>query len=298
MFDSERFKNFTVYKKNFSSLSELNLFLLDEPGVNRRIFGDIHKINSVNYEKLGLPYKDCVNYLLGGYDFDVPEILEMTSLLDANIEDTSIRKYKKSVVGTRPNVPGYIAGSPLTMYRRERYENIKVIDMYYNIQASWKTEKKEYINRGIITYGLIKLLESSGYKVNLVVFCSSMCDDEMYYYQIGIKKIDEIFRLTEANTFALCAPEMFRRIIFRVVESTPFNNVGWGSNYGVKVDEDILKDYLSLSPNSILILNPKEMGISGVSLEDDAEKFINKLNLSDKININSDNVKLAFKKEQ
>lgn len=287
-----------VYQKNFSSLSELNLFLLSNPTINSKVFGNHRKIHSVNNETLGLPYDECVSYLLGGYTKDLPEILRIDSEYEhAFVAQTSERRYTKSAVGSRPNIVNYIAGSPLTMYRKEKYEDIKIVDIFFNIQSSWRTTKTQFLHRGIITYELIRLLEAYNYKVNFVVFCAAESKNEMVYYQIGIKNPDEHFILSEANTFALCAPEMFRRIIFRVMESTPVKNEDWGGNYGTKVSKEKLKEFLELSNNSILILNPKEMGISGESLEKDAQTCLDNLNLQDKINIDPEAMKLAFKKK-
>lgn len=298
MFSIYEFKDKTIYEKKFSSLSELNLFLLSNPEVNTSIFGPAERINSVYYEKCGLPYDDCVKYLLSGYKQDIDLLFDMTSHIDSHIESSSERIYKKSVVGSRPNVVNYITGSPLTMYKRQKYEDLKVIDIYFNIQSPWNTTKEAFLNRGILTYTLVKLLESNNYKVNLVVFCSSVCkgEDEMFYYQIEIKNLDENLVLTDSNIFALCAPEMFRRIIFRIVESTPFKNPSWNSDYGSEVPKDLLESYLNINDNSILILNPKEMNIKGNNLLEDTEHFLKKLNLSDKINIDQNELNLRLKK--
>lgn len=299
MFTEYRYNGYNVFQKNFSSLSELNLYLLSNPPVNTSVFGNSRKIHSINNETLGLPYNQCINYLIGGYREDTREILKIDSEYDHTfISPTSERHYTKSMVGSRPNVVNYIAGSPLTMYKKEKYEDIKMIDIFFNIQSNWRTTKTQFLHRGIITYELIRVLEAQNYKVNFVVFCAAVSGNEMVYYQIGIKNPDEQFILSEANMFALCAPEMFRRIIFRVMESTPVKNEEWGGNYGTKVSEDKLRIFLTPSDNSLLILNAKEMGIEGESLEKDMVSCLKKLNLQDKINIDDEAIKLAFRNKK
>lgn len=296
MFTEYNFENYRVYQKKFASLSDLNLFLLSNPPVNTPVFGDPRRIHSVHYEKCGLPYDDCVRWLLSGYDRALPEILRIDSSIEGTtFDESSERIYKKSPVGSRPNVVNYIAGSPLTMYKREKYEDLQVVNILFNIQASWRTSQSQIYHRGVITYELIRLLESKGYSVNLNVFCASVSGNEMIYYEIGIKPLESQFILTEANTFVLFAPEMFRRIIFRLMESTPVKNTEWSGNYGTTVDENVLKRFLNLDSSSFLISNPREMGIEGDNLEKDAQAFLEKLNIRGKVDVEQETIDLIFK---
>ena len=80
----------------------------------------------------------------------------------------------------------------------------------------------------------------------------------------------------------MCGKAFVRRILARIKESMPFKR-GWGLSYGVVVDEKITKIIMDIGENDIYIGSPSEMNIKGFNIYEDADAFLKKINIGDKI---------------
>ena len=72
--------------------------------------------------------------------------------------------------------------------------------------------------------------------------------------------------------------------MLRVKESMPFTQ-NWGTGYGSELPGDLLKKYLKIGDNKILIGSPADLGLKGDDIFEDAGLFFKSLSLSDNITV-------------
>lgn len=270
-----------LYKMSFRSLTELEMYLKSNPPVNSKVFKQMMS-ERANANFAGEPFGKAVNYCHGGYEKNFDQFLKMKRMMDgANVAYSQKRRTIPSVVGSRPNVPAFIAGAPKTMLRLERVKEKKFVDVYMNLAYSGHTTEEQIINRGILTLNLVSLLESHGLGVNLRVFEACYVSKEVFVAETVIKKPDETLNVGKCY-FPLCGKEFNRRLMLRLKESMPFK-ADWGISYGLMLDEDRTRRYLGIDKKKILIMSPGEMGITGANIYRDADAFISKLNLGNTI---------------
>ena len=119
----EKHGNMTIYKMRFRSLSDVERYLSTDPPVNRSVFY-MQKSIEASKDFAGEPLDRAIRYCLGGYDKQFSRFMQIKKELDQyNLKVSHNRKTVSSVVGSRPNVPAFIAGAPKTMYRLEPAES-------------------------------------------------------------------------------------------------------------------------------------------------------------------------------
>ena len=212
--------------------------------------------------------------------------------LKESLDDTLIEKQVRTIqyndfVGDTPNVPMYLMGHPLNMIRqkKEEFSEDKIIDIYFNISVSSSVEKSQIFNRGIIALTLIDHLESLGYKVNLHLFELSTSDDQICLYEFNLKEIDQP---TDYRTlfFPLTHPSFLRRIIFRLVETTPELNSSWADGYGKPANWLLIRDVFDIEQgNKFVFYSPDDMGIYGADLEEDFKRCMSRLGVEEKLDL-------------
>lgn len=270
-----------LYKMSFKSLNDLEMYLRSDPKVNTKIFKQMMS-ERANPNFAGEPLDVALNYCHGGYQKDFEQFLKLKRMMDgANMAYSQKRRTIPSVVGSRPNVPAFIAGAPKTMLRLERVKEKKFVDVYMNLAYSGHTTEKQIINRGILTLNLVSLLESHGLGVNLRVFEACYVSKEVFIAETVIKRPNETLNVGKCY-FPLCAKEFNRRLMLRLKESMPFM-ADWGISYGLMLDAERTRKYLGIDNKKILIMSPSEMGVSGLDIYKDADAFIKKLNLGNTI---------------
>ena len=271
-----------VYRMHFKSLNDLEMYLRSDPAVTTNVFKSQKSIYMPE-NFAGEPLEAAIDYLHGGYDKNLDMFLKLKKEIDAvNVRYSNNRKTVTSVVGSRPNVPAYIAGAPKTMYRMERVKEKKFVDIYMNIAYSGHTTEQQVRNRGILTLNLVNVLESHDIGVNLHVFEACFVEKEVLITEVVIKKPGELLNISKCY-FPMCSKEFLRRVLLRVKESVPFLGLNWGISYGAVLDEERTRKYLGVSKNQIMILSPQAMGIKGSDIYEDADAFISKLDLGDEI---------------
>lgn len=270
--------NLLIYEAKFQSLSDLHLFLTSNPKVNKDIFPTQKSIYSPP-QFAGEPLDVAISYCLGGYEKDFPMFLKLKNDMDrVNMRHAKSRKLRPSVVGSRPNVPAFVAGAPLSMYRMERAREKKFITIYMNLAYTHNTTEEQIRNRGILTLNLIKLLENNDYIVNLKVFEACAVEKEIFTASIGLKKPGELLDVKKCY-YPLCSKEFLRRVLCRVKESVPFLGK-WHLSYGQLLSEDRTRSIMNIPQDAIVINAPDEMMIRGYNIYEDADAFWKKLNLS------------------
>lgn len=276
-------KNYKVFRVSFHSLTEFELYLSGDPQVNKEVFPS-QKSLYMPESFAGVPLEEAIRYCHGGYNKGFAMFLKMEKDLEnANVKTTNYRRSRPSVVGSRPHVPNFVAGTPKTMCRLERAKEKKFIDVYINLAYSGETTEEQIRNRGILTLNLIRLFEQNEVGVNLCAFEASYLGDEIFLCEIRIKKPGETLNVGKCY-YPLCGKEFIRRLLIRVKESMPFKQK-WGVGYGGVLPEALLRKCMDVREGTILIKSPIAMGLKGENLYEDADAFFEHLKLSKEIKI-------------
>ena len=129
----DRMGRLSIYKMNFSSLSQLHLFLKSNPPINRNVFYS-QKSKDAPERFAGEALDVAIDYCVGGYEKDFQLFVKLIKDIDkVNTRFVRSRKMRPSVVGSRPNVPAYVAGAPKSMYRMDRAKEKKFVTIYMNL---------------------------------------------------------------------------------------------------------------------------------------------------------------------
>jgi hypothetical protein len=276
-------KNSSLYNPVFESLGELEMFLSSDPPVNTRSFPIMMSVRA-DEQFAGPPLEQAIAYCTGGYEEGMEEFMILTNQLEAvNRQSVRQRCSVPAFVGSRPNVPAYVAGAPKNMYRLSKVVEKKLIRIYMNVAYSRNTTEAQIKTRGILTLNLVRILEQNNYIVDLRVFEASIEYNELFLCEIMLKRPGQ--KLDPAKCYyPMCGRSFLRRVISRLKESMPFNG-NWGMTYGKVADEDVIKRILGIDNNAIFIGTPQSMGIVGKNIKQDADAFLARLHLSGKIKV-------------
>ena len=144
-------KTYSIYRMDFHSLTDLEMYLDGGPKVNRDIF-PVQKSVEMPETFAGESLAQAIRYCHGGYENGFELFLEMKKELEnANVKYEYFRRSVPAVVGSRPHVPNFVAGTPKTMYRLDRVKEKKFVDLYINLVYSGVTTQEQIVNRGILT---------------------------------------------------------------------------------------------------------------------------------------------------
>lgn len=271
------------YNMYFDSISAVELFLKTNPPRNTEIFLT-NKSETAGEEFAGPPLEDAIRYCVGGYDENYVQFMELSQQLQSvNRAQGEGRIVEPAFVGHRPNVPAYIADAPKCMYRIRRYAEKKAINVFMQVTYDKDTTEEQILHRGILALNLIRLLEMNGYIVQFRLFETSMVYNEAFICEVVLKRQSE--KLEPRKCFyPMCGKGFVRRVLLRIKESVPFKE-NWHLSYGNVADEKSTRNMLNIGENDIYIGTPKEMGIKGKDMFEDANVFLEKLGLDDEIKI-------------
>ncbi len=274
---------YKIYRIDFYSLTELELYLSQDPKVNDEVF-PVRKSITMPEKFAGAPLDKAIQFCHGGYDEGFPLFLRLKRDIEqANVKISNLRRSVPSVVGSRPHVPNFIAGTPKTMFRLDRVKEQKFVDIYINLAYSGMTTETQILNRGILTLNLISLFEQNNMAVNLHAFEASSLYEEIFIADIRLKKPGEVLNVGKCY-YPLCGREFIRRLLARVKESMPFREK-WGMGYGMVLPEQLVRKCMDIGEDKILIRSPREIGLIGENIYKDADIFFEDLKLSDRIKV-------------
>ena len=278
------YKMMKIYSVSFKNLSDMHMFLTNDPDVNRRIFIRQHSLMGQT-EFAGESLEKSVDYLIGGYSGDYDIALRMQKELEKTvIIKENFRQREKAMAGSHPNVPAYIAGVPKAMYKLQRAKEKKFVTIWFNLAYPVMTSDGAIINRGALTLSLVKLLEAHGIGVDLKAFTACYCRGEIFISKIGLKSPSEMINGKKCF-YPMCSRLFLRRVIFRVMESMPFEETEWYPNYGEPMTEDQLRSIFGISDNDIVISSPIYMGIGGENINHDGKRFFKRIELEKYVDI-------------
>lgn len=269
--------NISIYDVVFNSVSEIQLFLGQNPPINNDVF-TIIKSETADEAFAGPPLSDAIRYCVMGYQENYDQFLELEKKLESvNKARENARKVEASFVGHRPNVPAYIAGAPKTMYRTQREQEKKIINLYMNVTYDAKVTDEQIRHRGIVALNLVRLLELNGYIVNFRLFEICMVGNEAFCCEVVLKKPGEKLN-TRMCYYPMCGKGFVRRVLSRIKESMPFNE-NWGLSYGTVLKEDYARILMEIEDKDIYIGSPTEMNIKGENIFEDADAMVEKLGI-------------------
>lgn len=271
----------TIYRLYFDSVSAIEQFLVSSPDVNQKIFISQNSKNA-SEEFAGPPLDKAIKYCIGGYDEDYTQFLKMVnSLKTITVGKGYSRTVEPSFVGHRPNIPAFLADAPKTMYRNKRVAAKKPVNIYMQVSYDMSTTDAQILSRGISVMNLIQLLEQNGYIVQLKLFEISTVYNEVFRCEIVLKKTAEKLDIRRCY-YPICGKAFVRRILLRLKESMPFQE-NWYLGYGSIANDSFIRKSIDLKPNDIYIGTPREMGIKGVNIYEDADRLLKAINLDKNI---------------
>ena len=275
---------YTWYEADFRNLSQMQLFLKENPDVNTRVFPNQESMSD-DYGFHGESLDQAIEYLITGYTKDYDKFLslrkDISQALDIKVPR---RKHIKSQVGNRVHMANFVANKPKCMLRLEPQKSAKFANIHFNLSYPAHAYQRQITNRGILTLNLIKVLEMNGYQINLDAFSLAKAGDEIIYVKVNLKNPGEILDEKKCY-FPFCAREFPRRNIFRIRESMDVHNRGWGDGYGQSQEADAIRELLHIPENDIIISSPRYMGIHGDDIYEDTNNFFENLNLDESIKV-------------
>jgi hypothetical protein len=135
----------------------------------------------------------------------------------------------RSLAGSTPAVPAYIAGATRTMYRNipeETKQPPRTISVGVDIAVSASVDAEAIINRGAAIIAAIQAVETPLTRIkleaNLYAIDKSERKESIDFCSMSIPLKQYHSKLIPADiSFVLCHPAFIRRIYMRVVEVTP-----------------------------------------------------------------------------
>lgn len=279
----EKTNTYKIFKYNFSNLNDLYTYLKSNPKVNHDIFMKQSSIHN-GADFAGESLEKSIEFLKGGYNINFDKFdIATRNVRYFGDRDIDSRKLVRGLQGGTYLSPLVAAGAPDCMIRYERDTNPKHITVYFHLGYSWITTPEQVFNRGIATINLIQSLEDKGYLVDLKVFDLSSCGDEYFYVNVNLKNIDESLNLTKCY-YPFVAKEFNRRLLFRVLESTPVER-NWGQGYGQPADIEKIKEFYKLKNKDLIVGSPIDVGITGEDIYDDTVTLFENLNLENEFDL-------------
>ena len=271
--------NNMVMEYTFDSITEF-LDYLDNTRINTHIWRnkklkseadnnyDFYKTHSLEEAKELCRYGDYKKF---------DKLVELKSTLEKYIKMSNKKsKQYNYYVGYAPDVKAYLEGNPLSMLDRQNPKR-KHIDIYYNSAILSDVSAEQIFNRGAITLCIIEILENMGFSVGLNIFTMSWENNQIHYAKFNLKKENERLNIQKLF-FPMCNPSFLRRLVFRLREETPDIEYSWTDGYGETADDYTIRKIIDLKENDIVICQPREMGVRGYDIIDDANAMFDYIN--------------------
>lgn len=283
--NTSNYKGSKVYNLNFHRLSELYYYLKSNPTINEKVFQVPFSTKLDNPNFYGAPLPDAIEFLKNGYTRGLDNFLKMNASLSkiGNQVNTGIRSDLAVYGGVA--IPALVAqGVPECMLRND-VEDTRIINVLFNLSYPATTTDEQIKNRGLAVLFIIPTLEAKGYLVNFKAFDLSKNNQEMFHLSIDLKSPGETFLDVKKCYFPMVGKEFSRRIIFRIMESTPLEEEEWGVSYGEPCTSQEMRDFYRASKDDLVISSPQEMGIRGGNIYQDTLNLIEQLKIEEEFDI-------------
>ena len=177
-------------------------------------FHDMHDKSSIDPDFCGgvNTFEEAEQLMKTGYQ---PTVDKMKTGIKANVSGQAKRvSYRNEIAGFQPIIPLALQGIPNSMVNTYMKPiKAKVLNIYYDMTASWSTDSEKIIKAGQDILAAIMELEMQGYKFNLYAI-------QTYYSD---KTADMLCtKIKSANT-----PLDLKRISFPLTHTAYFRVIGW-----------------------------------------------------------------------
>lgn len=273
---------YDVYHYDFETLHQfLNQSQAAE--FNANVF-DVHdpssRGNSTSWAGTST-YEEAVELCQKGWSEGFEKLVRLKKRIDEKVLSPIVKPRQVSdIVGYNPSVADWLQGNPLNMWNSAKKQIPIFINIYLNMAYNCGTDRDEIFNRGIVVQSIVDALQDRGYSVRFKTCICVEYDDEMIFAVFKLKGEGEKLNIRKTY-FPLCHPSFFRRLVFRLMETTPVRYRGWESGYGHPTNSRDLREIINPGPNDIVITQPSEIGIRGYDIDDDLEAILEFTNLQE-----------------
>lgn len=210
-------RKFTAVVESFSSAQEVvdtsaKRDITDSEFHNMHDSNEIKRINRNGGTGVN-SFAEAEELMRTGYQ---PTVDRMKKGIKANLQGQGKRfSFRNDVVGFQPIIPNAIMGLPNSIINGYMKPiKSKVLNIYYDMTASWTTSSEDIIKAGQKVLSAIMELEMQGYKFNLHAIQS--------YYDHSNKAYILCTKIKSANT-----PMDLKRISFPLTHTAYFRVIGW-----------------------------------------------------------------------
>ncbi len=285
----------TIFRYHFPSLIELVEYLKTaEP--HREIFPTLYsELPDDPHEHFrGESLEDTLNHLIYGYDQTYEKYREKSKMGEIEIIQKSDFGRMKSVrgySGSRVDINAYLNGEEKCMLRAVRGAPKQFKTINYDLSHKAHSSESEIFNRGAICMLLINAIEKNNISVNLNCFHlleqklkSKDGKREIIYITINLKDVD--MALNEPMCVGpFSRVEFLRRVIFRLVETTPVSP-DWRISHGYLLkDHKEIERIIGAQPGDLTFHELGSMGIKGEDFITDFETVIKYFELEDVVKL-------------
>lgn len=213
-------------------------------------------------------YEQALQYLEEGYQ---PTVEKLKVGIKANLQGNGKRiSFHNDIAGYAPIVPLAILGVPNSMINsRMKPIKAKVVDVYYNMTASWSTNSEDIIKAGVKLLGAVIALEQQGYRFN--IYAVQTYSDYGKCYMLKVKVKDS------------AQPIDLKRISFPLTHTGFFRVIGWDwyskcpeakylSGYGRSIDYAYSKAQMKKTAKEIF--GDNSVWLSCVGIMKESEDYI------------------------
>lgn len=177
------------------------------------------------------------NMMLGGWSDGAKRVEAAMIKSSAAMSDRP--RCHTSTVGFAPNVPNYLAGSPLNMINKKRvHVPARVVDIVYNCAVGCSVSASDIEVAAAKLFNVVAGLESAGMRVNLWVVNVNVSNDQNASIAVKIKSDSQPLNVLKM-IYPAAHPSFLRRHLFAVLERAGVTGHEWWG-YG-KVIKDSAK---------------------------------------------------------
>ena len=216
-------------------------------------------------------YEQALQFLEEGYQ---PTVEKLKTNIKAKLSGEGKRiSFHNDIIGYAPVVPLAILGVPNSMINsRMKPIKAKVIDVFYNMTASYGTNSEDIIKAGTKLLGAIISLEQQGYRFNIYAVQNYYRNSNCYMLKVKVKDAMQPIDLKRIS-FPLTHTGFFRVIGFDWYSKCP--DAKYMSGYGKNIEFDFSREQLSKMAKEIFGTNAVWFGCSKIIQE--SEDYVRKV---------------------
>lgn len=229
--------------------------------ITDRRFGEEYKREEIDPDFTGVQsFDEALELMQTGYQPTVEKLKDIKVDLQGQGKRVS---FFNDIVGFAPVVPLAMMGVPTAMINtRMTPMKAKVVNIYYDMTASFSTDKEDIIKAGQKLLGAIMELEMQGYKFNLYAVQSYAEEEDADILCVKIKDANMPMDLKRMS-FPLTHTAFFRCIGFDWYSRTPKGTYRWGFGKGLSFTKHNLDELTEMFSE---LFNEKAVYLSCVKI--------------------------------